>query len=680
LLQLSTKENALTANWQYVVDGVRINVAYHFRIEDKSLVLTVDEPTGKVYRLDFGHPDYEGTKRLVDVPYLSFTCCENAHGGQPFAMLLDNQTFLFTMLDWTVSDATAVYGPYWDENPPRINGGCVYLRKTDGRRNPFHERIVLTASDDYLEVLPNLPNPSGQRKLVSKYFFFVNGGIPYFPFETMHRFGVENILYFIFGDTWVGPNEYGFFRDEIKADVDKEIPKWLDFMKSLGYRQGGYIDFLAIDPANKFFRDDAIVLGPDRSFMEDILNSYRPKIPYALDVFKKIEPEIRNKYQTAGFYFDTYSAFGSTEIYDLDAKAWGAGRYRTGAEAIAKMMDLTKKSHTISFSEGKRTYEYAGYVDVDYGTLGGWDPAKFPMLPAFNLYQIHSKTAMIGGFGLPDPPKTELPRVYGQRRAFLIAYGMGDMQITFPGVGYAGAPNTFSGFLKNYFLFYAYQQSCMPANVTAIQYYDDAGKPWDTSAAIKRNLVEKGRLRVTYDNGLDVWVNYSSKDDWRVNCQGQEYLLPPYGFVFAQGDDLLGFAALRDGVKLEYIRCPDYVYLDTHGKEVTVDDVTANGEVLIKRDGKDGLYVIPTGGYLGYIPPKPSPDFKSHSPQRGCRMLRFTPESLGMNFSGEQAAAIPFDDEGQPAGNFAIIHQGKAIELHPSDKYQKYRIAPAAEK
>jgi len=39
------------------------------------------------------------------------------------------------------------------------NGGARYLPKTDGRRNACFERLFLTVSPRFEEVLPNIPNP-----------------------------------------------------------------------------------------------------------------------------------------------------------------------------------------------------------------------------------------------------------------------------------------------------------------------------------------------------------------------------------------------------------------------------------------------------------------------------------------------------------------------------------------
>ena len=39
------------------------------------------------------------------------------------------------------------------------NGGSRYLPKTDGRRNDCFERLFLTVSPRFEEVLPNIPNP-----------------------------------------------------------------------------------------------------------------------------------------------------------------------------------------------------------------------------------------------------------------------------------------------------------------------------------------------------------------------------------------------------------------------------------------------------------------------------------------------------------------------------------------
>jgi hypothetical protein len=41
----------------------------------------------------------------------------------------------------------------------RINGGIRYHPKTDGKRNDLFERIFVTVSPNFEEVLPVIPNP-----------------------------------------------------------------------------------------------------------------------------------------------------------------------------------------------------------------------------------------------------------------------------------------------------------------------------------------------------------------------------------------------------------------------------------------------------------------------------------------------------------------------------------------
>jgi hypothetical protein len=85
---------------------------------------------------------------------------------------LDGRThFLSAFMDWTQSNASEPYcTPYLFDGSMSVHGGVRYRAKTDGARNPCYERFVWSASANFADVLPSIPNPpSPHRALTAEY-------------------------------------------------------------------------------------------------------------------------------------------------------------------------------------------------------------------------------------------------------------------------------------------------------------------------------------------------------------------------------------------------------------------------------------------------------------------------------------------------------------------------------
>ena len=86
-------------------------------------------------------------------------------GAHPCVLLSGegtNHVFTSVWLDWYRSNGAEPYAAESvSTNGARINGGVRYLTRTDGRRNPMFERLFITVSPTFEEVLPTIANPVG---------------------------------------------------------------------------------------------------------------------------------------------------------------------------------------------------------------------------------------------------------------------------------------------------------------------------------------------------------------------------------------------------------------------------------------------------------------------------------------------------------------------------------------
>jgi hypothetical protein len=136
------------------------NTTVQLQIWQKSLVLDVQNLSGQATELNFGRLTNVTEPRTILVPYLTY-----GGGARPCVLLSragTSHVFTSLWLDWYRSNGSE---PFAAEsagtNTASINGGVRYLPRTDGRRNPLFERVFITVSPKFEEVLPTVPNPVG---------------------------------------------------------------------------------------------------------------------------------------------------------------------------------------------------------------------------------------------------------------------------------------------------------------------------------------------------------------------------------------------------------------------------------------------------------------------------------------------------------------------------------------
>jgi hypothetical protein len=229
------------------------------------------------------------------------------------------------------------------------------------------------------------------------------------------------------------------------------------------------------------------------------------------------------------------------------------------------------------------------------------------------------------------------PRQFYQHMSAAIAFGNMLMN------GYGYHPHL-ARLIQMYALMQAPQKVYLPDTVTDIHYHD--GTQWlSTSDAFRASRRMKSsswdlynqipRVRITYASGLQVWVNYKSGGNWTVQHDGASYTLPDYGWLIAgesevpqsssalvarsrppeddrntiTGDDsgprgqavapdtspLLAYSALVNGHRVDYVRCADYIYVNSNGREQPFEYGVINGAVWLKKQPGGAYQVIPCG-------------------------------------------------------------------------------------
>lgn len=128
--------------------------------------------------------------------------------------------------------------------------------------------------------------------------------------------------------------------------------------------------------------------------------------------------------------------------------------------------------------------------------------------------------------------------------------------------------------------------SYLAGHAALVAYVPDSGPDQDLSAALKADAdLARPRLRIGYDNGATVWVNHSEVE-WLVVLNGFSYRLPVHGWLVAHdAAGILGYSALRDGRRVDYLRSPEWEVMDGRGQTTSFPGRIARDLVVVFPDG-----------------------------------------------------------------------------------------------
>ncbi len=423
-------------------------------------------------------------------------------------------------------------------------------------------------------------------------------------------------------------------------------------------------------------------------------------------------PRLMKKFGMTTTYCDCHTHQNTAaERTDYDSRVPGAGMFRSTFEAYGDLLYRQQRFLPV-ISEGGMHWLFAGLADGNYATiLGAKNPSNLPLIVDFDLLKIHPLQNNLGmgptpahffghggSFHDQGNPHNEF---FNQYLAAMIAYGHCGGILPSTRKGYQ-AQWGFSGQFKKYYMMKAIQSLYGVDEVEKIR-YEDNGQLVDTSQAIKSDAYKKGRLYVRYKKGLEIFVNYNSKDSWTIEYKGKKYLLPPYGFFASDGKRFLEFSILKDNNRIEYVECPEYIYMDTWGKSMEVGDFTVSGAVAMKKQGNDEWLLIPTDVEVGFESPDTGdflsveylnkhdysvvrmdksgeliPKFNENKP--GFQKIRIRLSRLypGRPVKSVQVQALSLD--GTLLRTFSSDIANGYISLSPVPRAQRYRLLPRWEK
>ncbi|NOY82819.1 MAG: hypothetical protein GXP31_17620 [Kiritimatiellaeota bacterium] len=627
LIRSKLNAGRLVARWRR---GMEWQATYELR--GRTLVVDVECKGGGAAGLNFGVVSGLPGARRVDVPYMK-------HGlGLGCGVVCGRGLFVSVLADWYHSDCSRVdgmVGKATDGAGIRLLVGTDYRPLTNGKRNDLRDRVLVTVSPEFADVLPSIPHPrSPHMERLSKYMFCMVSYMRPRMLRTMKRYGIDHVIACDFARFYVQDFAAGFagrWRPHPSLTL-KQIQDYRRGIKDLGYLFGAYSDFRDWFPLNEFFDTNCVSLNSAGDLVDGWYGNFRTKPNYMPVLARLVGKKVHELYPADSVYMDTHTCVGLNAV-DFEAGVPHAGIAREQVYYNGECILEAGKWYGTTMSEGRDRRLYAGIVDMDYASLFMDKPGdEIVPLVDFDLLKIHPlNLGTMMGYGPSiffKLDREKLGRLYRDTGAGLapvefykyvsasLAYG--HMLMT----GYSYLPKL-SRMIHLYALMQGIQTRYLTQTAAAIHYHN--GREFvSTSQALLEDTQRLGRLRVRYSNGLLMHVNYNAGQSWTVDG----YELPPYGWLIEKPGEVLAFSAAVNGHRVDYVRCPEYIYLNSNGRRTRVEALDVDGAVWLKRRGR-AWRVIPCGdlGPWEIFPPEGLPKFqqdmrlKRVPPNRGCRVL-----------------------------------------------------------
>ena len=576
--------------------AVKKDEAQHLKITQskrgKSLIVDLYAPAGKVTEVASGVATEAKVLKSFTVPYLSY--------GEEKARLkidlLEGGWYRSAVFDWYRSNAS---------EPGHAVGSqtMVYKPKTDGSYNPVSERIVITVSRDFAEVLPEIPNPVSPHKHVTGTRAWRAHASSDRKFDRMFwkevkKAGIEHVAINDHETLFRDRGESFTFRTDAAPGRggDAGAEAYSRYMRGeLGYVYGPYNNYTDFAPMNANWSRDLVTRRTDGSMVTAWVRCYGPKAVLAPEYCEKIVPAAQAKFAFNTAYCDVHTATTPWRRTDYDARVPGAATFSQTYYAWGELMLLQKKFwEGPVYSEGNKHFFYSGLTDGNYAQDRGYDFLKEPWILDFDLLKIHPKECNFGmgtlsmfcpgvtpeqrRFYMPNAPtekdRDELIDLYmtatvafGHAPFLILDYCFEPLKPFGLAYGPKAKVDLEKGIpiaLKSYAMVQPIAARYTQADVKSISYFGKDGKKMTSSQAIESGDIARNQSCVEYKDGTIVIANGNTKDRLVATVNGRRHELPPRAFKAWTRDGKVRAEISEDasGKRHYFSDCPEFTYRD----------------------------------------------------------------------------------------------------------------------
>jgi hypothetical protein len=596
-------------------------VDYHLRLWQKSLVLDVWCDGGQAEELRFGRVRGVKDPKLITVPYITYGPTNPRvlmSGGR------DRPVFTSVWFDWYRSNASEPYfvkEPTITDEGAEINGGMRYISKTNGERNNLYERIFLTNSPVYEEALPSIANPPSLRQREGRQVIWTATNPPFKRdherSRRIHSYGLDKIMQHSHEHTWrdEGDSNTLKLRASPAKGGDAMLNWYVQVQNELGWLQGVYTNYTDFCTLNTNWNPDHVQRMPNGEWRRAWPRNYALKPAKAVEFDEYYAKRIKEKFGVRMSYTDVHTAVSPWRYCDYDARVPGAGTFVATFYAYGQLLLNDQKIYGPTQSEGTFQWMYAGLESGSYGwAYTDYNLLTEPLDVSFQLMQVHPLQCDYGmgytGYYLRriDEKWQASPKRRDYVDLFLattISYGnMGWL------VEERGLKEEFGieAMARSYYMMQQLQQQYAFVPPKKIEYADRSGGFLTPSQAHATGLVADSRLHVEYENGTHVFVNRSPQGTWTVKDHNDKKVdLPVSGWlVFNPGNGFYEVSANVEGRRIDYVKAPEYEFLDGRGRWTQHGSLAAAGSVARREKGSGVIELIDMYGNdrVGFVAPR----------------------------------------------------------------------------
>lgn len=554
--------------WRASSDSDSILFTYHFSISGKTLRVDVTSDSSDISQFSLDRSEGTPGPRLVKLPYLT-----------TIRLLLFRSHFVSAYFDWTRSHASGF------ETSPRIYSNqsayfgqvADYQPRSDNSRNPLQETAFITVSDNLHEVLPGIPNPpSPYRQLLAGRVILDLWGNPFSDdamlLNQLKQAGITNDL-LVIKHVWQKCGYDNCYPSVLPANLpmggDAGLSRLSEAARDAGYLFALHENYIDLYPNSDLWNPLMLAFDSAGARIKAWYNpttqiqSYLLSPLYALDLASQFSPQIHERYGTTASFVDGLSAGTPWNFEDYNGKIPGTAEQQTTFSIYAQLAGYERQTHNGPIlSEGNNHFMYAGLIDGVEAQFEDLDYAPIQPIVDFDLLKIHP-LAVNHGMGYYERFFGTAGGNYEQRFDFSNFdpegfYTYMSTEIAFCHAGFVSSPERLGTYVwltqvrREVSLVLPIQERCALAQPTQILYNVDGSLAPVEQAVIKN---QAWQVFVSYDSGLQVYVNRDPSKDWTVmpsspqswvdyrarinnlptdyvgNQSLQTYVLPPNGWL-----------------------------------------------------------------------------------------------------------------------------------------------------
>jgi len=584
LIECKISGETLHAKWKISRESQSAVVEYVFRLWQKSLVTDIHCLGGEVGRVSFGRVENAKNPRVIKVPFLV---------GRPGILQMGTARkplFMSSVVDHYRTGSSRLYF----ENKVRKDGvysggGTYYIPKTNGKRNDCHERLFLTISPRFEEVLPEIPNPVSRWRDVAArylvcYYAVKDRDADYLYWKKNARYGMNKVIMLDWETCWRDGAESFTFRTAAAPGKggDGNLKEYISKVQDLGLRYALYNNYVDFAPVNALWDEDMLIRMPTGGWQQAWFRTYCPKPAKVVKLSREISSINQDKFNPTAAGPDVHTAVSPWSRVDFDERMPGAGTMLTQYYSYGQLLyEQQEIWNGPVYSECDNNYYYAGLTTGSGACEHGYNFDKEPWLVDFYIRKMQPISCH-WALGLGERTDGGCDRFFTKTIAFAQ-----------PGGFLGGWRHEFDHYMiSGYYMIQQLQSSYCQALIKDISYADKKGKLLDVSTAIATGSLDRSQIRLEYDNGLVVWVNGHNENNWKT----PEAILPPSGYyAHNQDGSLVVFSALNNGHRVDYVHSPAYDYIDGRGEWLETPWGASDGQLIILKNEDKSLELIPYG-------------------------------------------------------------------------------------